>query len=225
MHTTSFTARLVIAGLILFSIAGIGGCRQNPPPATDNPPASGQANATTAAVDKLISNVQVKGDEQLPPGHPPLPAEAPPHPTAQSDSSPPNFDQQLAAQHPKPEGMKKLAVTVPDSVKGKWELVTLAVTADGGAERQIKLAIGDMISLGENLQLRLVHYLPAYTSDLQAVTSSSSEPINPAVQIQAISNGQVRTEGWIFQNLPEFNSFKSKQVAVRLIAAVRADRK
>ena len=65
----------------------------------------------------------------------------------------------------------------------------------------------------------------AYTSDFQTVTSSSNEQINPAVQVQATLNGQVVAEGWVFQNLPEFNSFKSEQVKVRLISAERTQKK
>lgn len=164
-----------------------------------------------------MSNIPVKGDEPLPPSHPPLPSAAPPHPTSDA-GNPPDLNQQLASQHPKPEGKKKLAVAVPDSVKGKWASATIAVTVDG-AEKEIKLAIGNKVSLGKNLQLQLVHYLPAYTSDFQTVTSSSNEQINPAIQVQAISNGQVVSEGWIFQNLPEFNSFSSELVKVRLISA------
>jgi hypothetical protein len=171
----------------------------------------------------MMSNVPVKGNEALPPSHPPLPTAPPPHPTAGTDTQT-DLNQQLAAQHPKPAGKKKLTVVVPDSVKGKWASATLAVTTDGG-EKELKLAIGDKVSLGKNLQLQLVHYLPAYTSDFQSVTSSSNEQVNPAVQVQAISNGQVLAEGWIFQNLPEFNSFNSEQVKVRLISAERAQKK
>lgn len=221
MHSTLSTVRLVSAGLILTCIVAIGGCKQSPPPAEETPPAAAQTS--TAPASDMISNVPVKGDEALPPSHPPLPSATPPHPTGEAGNQP-DLNQQLAAQHPQPAGKKKPAVVVPDSVKGKWASATLAVTA-GGSEKELKLAIGDKISLEKNLQLQLVHYLPAYTSDFQTVTSSSNEQINPAVQVQAISNGQVVAEGWVFQNLPEFNSFKSEQVKVRLISAERTQKK
>lgn len=212
-------------GLALTCVAAIWGCNQTPPPATEKaPPATVQGSAAPAApAANMISNVPVKGDEALPPSHPPLPSAQPPHPTADA-GSPPDLNQQLASQHPKPAGKKKLSVVVPDSVKGKWASATLAVTTEG-AEKELKLGIGDKISLGKNLQLHLVHYLPAYTSDFQSVTSSSNEQVNPAVQVQAISNGQVLAEGWIFQNLPEFNSFSSEQVKIRLISAERTQKK
>ncbi|MDO9188744.1 MAG: hypothetical protein Q8N54_01930 [Sulfurimicrobium sp.] len=224
MHLTLSPARHITStGLILACLVAIGGCNQSTPPQAEKTPATtAQASAPAAPAGNMISNVPVKGDEALPPSHPPLPAATPPHPTNDT-GNPPDLNQQLAAQHPKPAGKKKLAVAVPDSVKGKWASATLAVTA-GGLEKEIKLAIGDKVSLGKNLQIQLLHYLPAYTSDFQTVTSSSNEQVNPAVQIQAISNGQVLTEGWIFQNLPEFNSFSSEQVKVRLISAERTQK-
>lgn len=221
MHSTLSTARLVSAGLILTCIVAIGGCKQSPPPTEETPPAAAQTS--TAPASDMISNVPVKGDEALPPSHPPLPSATPPHPTGEAGNQP-DLNQQLAAQHPQSAGKKKPAVVVPDSVKGQWASATLAVTA-GGSEKELKLALGDKISLGKNLQLHLLHYLPAYTSDFQTVTSSSNEQINPAVQVQATSNGQVVAEGWVFQNLPEFNSFKSEQVKVRLISAQRTQKK
>lgn len=211
-------ARYASTSLILVCLVAINGCNQTPPPpAEKTPPAADQANTAPAPAGNMRSNIPVKGDEALPPSHPPLPSASPPHPTSDA-GNPANLNQQLASQHPKPEGKKKLAVVVPDSVKGKWASATLAVTADG-AEKEIKLAVGNKVALGKNLQLQLVHYLPAYTSDFQTVTSSSNEQINPAIQVQAIANGQVVSEGWIFQNLPEFNSFSSEQVKIRLISA------
>ncbi|PWB53740.1 MAG: hypothetical protein C3F18_07070 [Nitrosomonadales bacterium] len=226
MHFTPSPIRYASTGLFLACIVAINGCNQTPPPAAEKtPPAAAQTSTAPAPAPagNMISNIPVKGDEALPPSHPPLPSATPPHPTGAA-ATPPDLNQQLASQHPKPAGKKKLAVVVPDSVKGKWSSATLAVTA-GGAEKELKLAIGDTVSLGKNLQLHLVHYLPAYTSDFQSVTSSSNEQMNPAVQVQAISNGQVVAEGWIFQNLPEFNSFTSEQVKVRLISAERVQKK
>lgn len=224
MHFTPSPVRYASTGLILACFVALGGCNQSPPPAAEKTPAAAaQTSTAPAPASNMTSNVPVKGNETLPPSHPPLPSATPPHPTGEA-GNPPDLNQQLASQHPKPAGKKKLTVVVPDSVKGKWASAMLAVTAEG-AEKELKLAIGDKISLGKNLQLHLVHYLPAYTSDFQTVTSSSNEQVNPAVQVQAISNGQVVAEGWIFQNLPEFNSFSSEQVKVRLISAERAQKK
>lgn len=216
MRVTSPIVRHVSTRLVLVCIiVAITGCDQTPPPSTEKAATVAQSN--TAAT--MVSSVSVKGDEALPPNHPPLPSFTPPHPT-NAAGTPPDLNQQLASLHPKQTGKKQLGVAVPANVKGKWASATLAVTIDG-AEKELKLAIGETTPLGENLQLHLVHFLPAYTSDAQTVTSSSNKPVNPAIQIQTLSNGQVVAEGWIFQKLPEFNSFNSNQIKVRLVSAER----
>jgi hypothetical protein len=170
-----------------------------------------------------MSNVPVNGNEPLPPNHPSIAAMNPPHPSGLANEKA-NLDQQIAAQHPKSEGKKKLAIVVPDSIKGKWSAAKIAVTING-AEKEMKVAIGDKISLGNNVQIQVTHYFPAYTSDFKSATSSSNEQINPAIMVQAVANGKVVSEGWVFQNFPDFNSFKSEQVKVRLISGESAQKK
>lgn len=218
--------------LSLACAAFIGGCdkSQEKPAKTAAPaapatvPAAPTATASAPAPNGgKISSVPVTGNEPLPPNHPALPTATPPHPGGTA-SAKADIDQQLASQHPKPAGKAKLAVVVPDSVKGKWAAARIAV-ATNGTEKEIKVAIGDKISLGNNLQLQVVHYLPAYTSDFQTVTSSSNEQVNPAIMVQTIAGGKIVAEGWVFQNLPEFNSFHSEQAKVRLLSGERAPKK
>jgi hypothetical protein len=219
MHSTFFSTRTISTSLILACIVAVSGCNKSTPPAAEKTPAAPQTSTAPAPAPagNMMSNVEVKGNEPLPPNHPPLPANTPPHPTENSGKQP-DLNQILAAEHPKSDSKKKLSVVVPDSVKGKWSSATLAVTI-GGADKELKLAIGGNASIGNNLQLHLIQYLPAYTSDFSSATSSSNEQINPAALIQIVSAGKVTEEGWVFQNLPEFNSFKSDRVKVRLISA------
>lgn len=219
-------------GLSLACAVFVGGCdkSQDKPAKTAVPAAPVTAPVVPAATISapapkggMTSNVPVKGDEPLPPNHPALPTATPPHPGGTAGANA-NIDQQIASQHPTSEGKKKLAVVIPDSVKGKWAAANIAVTVNG-AEKEIKVAIGDKISLGNNLQLQVVHYLPAYTSDFNSVTSSSNEQVNPAIMVQAIASGKIVAEGWVFQNLPEFNSFRSEQAKVRLLSGEPARKK
>jgi hypothetical protein len=221
MHIAPSALRQISTCLFVVLCVAVGGCNPSPPPPAKAAPAAlPQTSTQPTLADNMTSTTQVKGDEPLPPNHPPLPSATPPHPTGNG----PNVNGQIAAQHPKALGKTKLAVAIPDSVKGKWASATLAVST-GGAEEMRKVAIGDQVSVGKNQQLRLVHYVPAYTSDFQTVTSSSNEEVNPAVQIQVLSNGQVVSEGWVFAKLPEFNSFRSEQIKVRLVSAERTGNK
>jgi len=153
----------------------------------------------------------VKGDEPLPPNHPPL--------GAVSDNSPQTLDKGVAAVHPKLDGKKVLAVVVPDSIKGHWKAVNLVITGQDGKEKAVRAAIDGKIAIGtDGAQLRVMNFLPAYTSDFNTATSSSNEPTNPAVQVQLIKQGKVLAEGWVFQKLPDFNSFSSSLVKVKLVS-------
>lgn len=212
----AFRIQITAAGALLTGMLLLGGCERSTPPIVEKTPAA----APQAPAENLLSNVPVQGDEALPSGHPTLPGAMPPHPTG-TPGSRPDLDRQLAAEHPQSSGKKKPAVVVPDAVKAQWTGATLAVSV-GGREKQLTLAVGKSAAIGNALQLHLLHYLPAYTSNFQTVTSSSSEPLNPAAQIEVISNGQVLAEGWVFQNLPDFNSFKSEQVQVRLVSGERS---
>lgn len=227
----SFNHTLTL-GISLVCAAFVSGCDKNQgkPAETATPIAQVTASAVPPAMTSApalnegkMSSVPVKGDEPLPPNHPPMSALKPPHPGGAAGENA-DINQQLASQHPKPEGKKKLAVAIPDSVKGKWAAANVAVTING-VEKEMKVAIGDKISLGNNLQLQVIHYFPAYTSDFKTVTSSSNEQVNPAIMVQTIANGKVVADGWVFQNLPEYNSFTSEQIKVRLISGERAQKK
>ncbi len=218
MCSTLPLVRRISTGLALICIAAITACGKAPEKEAQT---TGQTMMSPAS--GVVSNVAVRGDETLPPNHPPLPSAPPPHPIDSADN-PSDLNQQLASLHPK-QINKNINVSVPDSVKGKWVSASLAVAVGNGAEKKLKLGIGETISLTKGLQLHLVHFLPAYTSDSQTVTSSSNKLVNPAVQLQSILNGKVETEGWVFQKFPDFNSFTSEQIKVRLISAQHTRKK
>lgn len=181
------------------------------------PQAAGPAPA--AQPGTAAAPAPIKGTEPLPPGHPPMDAAKAPAaaPTAADNKI---INQQLAASHPKSEGKAKPTVVVPDSVKGKWSAVNLAVTGADGAEKQMRVAIGDKVAIGKDgAVLKVLAFLPSYSSDFKTITSTSNNPTNPAVQVELVKGKDVLAEGWVFQNLPEFNSFVSSAAQVKLLSA------
>jgi len=220
MKSLAFGAVSRALGLCVSCLVLVAGCGKNSDtPAQAPAPAAPQAAsavpaAPAAPAGEMKSSVAVKGDEPLPPSHPPVGGAAP-HPsgTAPIDSK------ELAAQHPQSSEKKQLSVNVPDSVKGKWAAVNLAVTGPDGKERTARVAIGDKLSLDKDTQLRVVHYLPSYTSDFSTVTSASNEEKNPAIQVETVVGGKAVEQGWVFKALPEFNSYRSERIKVKLISA------
>ena len=186
---------------------------------TAEQPAPQTAGQVPAAQPSAAAPAPVKGNEPLPPGHPPMDAaKAPAAAPAPADNK--IINQQLAASDPKSEGKAKPAVVVPDSVKGQWSAVNLAITGQDGAEKQVRVPIGDKVAIGKDgTVLKVLAFLPAYTSDFKTITSSSNNTTNPAIQVQLVKGKEVLTEGWVFQNLPEFNSFVSSAAQVKLLSA------
>lgn len=118
-----------------------------------------------------------------------------------------------------PAAGSKTRLNIPAEVKAKWKSVELSLAGkiiSGGTQ---KIAIGGDHTLGPGLALRVLAYVPAFQSDAGTVTSSSNNPDNPAVLVQLLDNQQPQGEGWVFQKLPDFNTFKSDRVQVKLLGA------
>jgi hypothetical protein len=151
---------------------------------------------------------------ELPTGHPALPevSELPESGIPEDEPA-----------HPAPSD-KELALDLPDSIKQKWLAVGLEVMATDGAKHEIETMLGEETPLTDTgLSLRAEVFVPSYKSDFETVTSASDTLDNPAVKVALIENGQVVAKGWIFQNLPEFNSFSSDRVEIRLLSAVAGE--
>jgi hypothetical protein len=162
---------------------------------------------TTAAPGTAATPAEMQ--KLLPAGHPPLDG---PKVTAPKTQTP-------AAMPPHPVSGGKATVNVPASVKAKWKAVELAVTADG-KEQKVKVAVGGSIAVGSGLMLEAAVFLPTYQSDFKTITSPSDNLDNPAVLLKLRRDNQVVSEGWAFQKLPEFDTFKSDKVKVKLLSAL-----
>lgn len=123
-----------------------------------------------------------------------------------------------AFMHPKTPQSSTL--NIPPEVKAKWKSVELSITAAGGKEQRVRITIGDKVAVPNTaLSLGVSAFVPAFMSDAGVVTSSSNKLDNPAVQLQLSNSKGKITEGWVFQSLPDFNSFHSREVSVRLLSA------
>ncbi len=120
--------------------------------------------------------------------------------------------------HPKTNLSSTLSI--PPEVKAKWKTVELAITPAGGKEQRAHVAIGGKVAIANTaLSLSVDAFVPAFMSDAGVVSSSSNQLDNPAVELQLHDHKEKIAEGWVFQNLADYNSFSSSQVNVRLLSA------
>jgi hypothetical protein len=117
----------------------------------------------------------------------------------------------------------KARLNIPADVKAKWKTVELSVAGKDIAVRKLQIAVGGAAGIDKSgLTVRVVAYVPAFQSDAGVVTSASNSPDNPAVLIQLVDKTQVLSEGWVFQKLPDFNTYQSEKLHVQLLSASAA---
>jgi hypothetical protein len=98
--------------------------------------------------------------------------------------------------------------------------VKLAIATRNAQEQHLRAVIGGKQVIDNlGLTLHVVAYLPSFKTVNQTITSESNRPDNPAVLLQVRDAQGATTEGWIFQNLPEFNTFHSGKMQIRLVSA------
>ena len=117
----------------------------------------------------------------------------------------------------------KTRLNIPADVKAKWKTVELSVDGKGISVRKLQIAVGGETGIDKSgLTVRVVAYVPAFQSDGGVVTSASNNPDNPAVLIQLVDRAQVLSEGWVFQKLPDFNTYQSEKLHLQLLSASAA---
>lgn len=217
MKRSSRISAYKLLGLPAACLLVISGCDKTPGTQVDYSAVKQPAQAAAGA--PAVSNVPVTGNEPLPPKHPPLPNLPAAHPPMPASADNADSNKQIAEQHPQPSSKGALPVSVSDDIRKAWSAVNLAVTGKDGKEQTIRVRIGETLKLDKGTSLRVVNYLPAYTSDFKTATSSSNEPKNPAIQVETSYDGKPGEQGWVFQLLPEFNSYRSEKIKIRLVSA------
>jgi hypothetical protein len=115
------------------------------------------------------------------------------------------------------------SVTVPDSVKGKWKAVVIAV--EDKATKKSKDYTVDLNSgldiPGSNLKVEVGDFLPDFKMEGLKITSMTNEPVNPAVRIKVYENGKEIFKGWLFQKFPKIHSFEHEKYSLSLKSGVK----
>jgi hypothetical protein len=123
-------------------------------------------------------------------------------------------------------GQHESSVVVPDSVKGKWKAVKIAVLDKTSQKKsEYEIAIGSEKAVpGTDLAIKVLNFLPDFNMNIaeHVITSSSNEPKKPAAQIIITEAGKEVFKGWIFYNLPSPHDFKHPKYAVSISGFVPA---
>ncbi|MFQ5479991.1 MAG: hypothetical protein ACE5DW_01800 [Thermodesulfobacteriota bacterium] len=121
----------------------------------------------------------------------------------------------------------KKTVKISDEVKKKWTSVTLEISSlQAQAVKTVELKVGSTTQLNDDgYEIKVESFVPDYTIVGDHIESRSNEPNNPAVLLSLLKGDKVETRGWVFTQLPEFNSFNDKRFVFVLKAPAKASKK
>ncbi|WP_298273175.1 DUF2155 domain-containing protein [Geobacter sp.] len=119
---------------------------------------------------------------------------------------------------------KESIVVVPDSVKGKWKAVKIAVTdKTANKESVYTVGIGSELAIpNSDLSIKVETFLPQFTMDGTTLTSQSNEPKNPAAQIRIMEGGKEVFKGWLFSLYPTTHAFNHPKYGFTLVDFIPA---
>lgn len=110
-------------------------------------------------------------------------------------------------------------VVVPEEVQSKWQAVGLKVVdAEEGKEYSIDAKVGEATPVpGTDLSVTVEAFLPDYTIEVDTITTKSNEPNNPAILVALSKGEETLAEGWVFEKLADFNSYRHDRYSIELL--------
>jgi hypothetical protein len=126
--------------------------------------------------------------------------------------------QQMMPPHPTTGPKVDAVVLVPDSVKGKWQSVKLAVTdKTTGKSTEHDVAIASKLNIpGSDLVVEVLYFLPDFSMDGNIRTSRSNDPKNPAAQVIVTEAGKEIYKNWLFAQLKSPHAFQHAKYDITL---------
>jgi len=119
---------------------------------------------------------------------------------------------------------KETTIIVPDSVRGKWKAVKIAVTDKSISKEHVyTIPIGGKITLPRtSMTIEVETFLPAFIMEGSVRTSSSNQLKNPGAKVRISDAGSVIYKGWLFSRYPTTHAFMHPRYGFTLVDFVPA---
>jgi hypothetical protein len=119
---------------------------------------------------------------------------------------------------------KESVVVVPDSVKGKWKAVKIAVNDKKSNKEDVyTITIGSTFAVpGTDLAIKVENFLPHFTMEGTTLTSQSNEPKNPAAQVRIYEKNAEIFKGWLFSLYPTTHALQHPTYGFTLVDFIPA---
>ncbi|MBI5235673.1 MAG: hypothetical protein HY886_05425 [Deltaproteobacteria bacterium] len=189
------------ASVIALTLAGCG----NEKPRESAPAQSYQAPASVPAPSE---------GNKLPEGHPAMPSQA-----GMTAKDAAGVAATAKAMHPS-ESKQDREVKLSKEVLDKWKEAKIEVQdVASKAKESLTIKVGSTVALKKaGFKLKLKALVPDYLIKDKAIESRSNEPKNPAIFVELAEGDKTIASGWIFRNMPDFNSYKDARITIVLIS-------
>ncbi len=116
------------------------------------------------------------------------------------------------------------SIHIDDAIRNAWSGATIQVEEIATTEkREFDIDLGDTIALGETgLVLEAKVFIPDFTMDEGGISSSTAEPINPALQVVITDVSGEKYDGWLFAAMPEIHPYTHSRYSVILLKGIHA---
>ncbi len=120
---------------------------------------------------------------------------------------------------------KVTTIVVPDTVKGKWQAVKIAVIDKTTAIQNIyTIPLNGKISLpSSSLTIEIEAFLPSFIKEGSTITSKSNELRNPGAKVLIAENGTLVFNGWLFARFPGAHAYRHPRYSFTLVDVVPAE--
>jgi hypothetical protein len=117
---------------------------------------------------------------------------------------------------------KEATVIVPDTVKGAWKAVKIAVVDKANVKESVyTIPIGGSVSIpGSSMKIEVETFLPAFVMEGSVMTSSSNDLKNPGAKVKITEKGNIIFKGWLFARFPTTHAFMHPNYGFTLVDAV-----
>jgi len=115
-------------------------------------------------------------------------------------------------------------IVVPDSVKGKWEAVKIAILDKTTNKKEVvTIKLGSEYTIpGSNIKIKVGDFLPDFRMDGLSITSASNELKNPAVHVTVHEGGKEIFKSWLYSKFPSIHPFQHERYSLTLVEAIPA---
>lgn len=189
---------IVCASVIAIGLAGCGKDKN-------------EQKSASAQSYQSVAPAPAEGNK-LPEGHPVLPPQA--DMTAKDAAG---VAATAKAMHPS-ESKSDREVKLSKEVLDKWKEAKVEVTDVASKDKEtLTIKVGSTVALKKaGFKLKLKALVPDYLIKDRQIESRSNEPKQPAILVELIEKDKTIASGWIFRNMPDFNSYKDARIAIVL---------